>query len=671
VSRVARLAPRTAWRASAWYAVATIVMTWPLAPQLMHGVPSDFGDPLLNCWILAWNADHFLKALTGDVGALRGLWHTNIFFPEPYTLAYSELLIAQSLQILPIYAVTGNIVLCYNLLFLSTFFLSAVGMFLLVRAMVGDWRVAFVAGLMFGFLPYRSAQASHLQVMSTQWMPLALLGFHRAVATLRLRPLAGGTLALVTQSLSCGYFLVFFSLFVPPFVVFEMFRHGRLRRVQLWVALAVAAVVAGAVTLPFMQPYFALRDLRGTKRHIDELKVFSADTWSWMTAEYGTTPVSRWVRLAPRPEGSLFPGVLTSIFAVMGVVGGVRRTWTASRRVPFWTVHPPHAAGRWWRRPRVWTTVGLVLAGAGGLTLLLLIAGAGGIYMVGDTRIRVQSIRRPLALACVGAMLLLATSPRIRAAASRAVRSPLAFAAVSTFVAVYLSLGPDPRAGGTGLGGPAVYAWLFETVPGFDGLRVPARFAAVALLFMVLVAGWGLRDVLARWPRRAALTAALVSAGWLAEATVVPLPVNAGMSKDSPELNAPPSHVPVWPDVPPIIAAVRQLPDATVLLVLPIGDISWEIRHVYDSTMHWRRMVNGYSGYAPDSYLDLANLLREPYRAPKAAWNAVLAAGITHILVRGGAYSTDEPPSPLKWLEAHGAVPIATRGIDRLYRVPR
>jgi hypothetical protein len=364
--------------------------------------------------------------------------------------------------------------------------------------------------------------------------------------------------------------------------------------------------------------------------------------------------------------------MLVVLFASIGVAGGFRRTWRSAKQVPFSRSLPPdRGPHRWWRKPDVWTRVGLVLLLIGGLGLLLIVAGGGGLYVVGDTRVRIQSIRRPTILTCAGLALLWWGSPKVRAIVSAPVRSLLAFAAFLALAAAYLSLGPDPRAGGSGLGGPGVYAWLFATVPGFDGLRVPARFGAVALVFMVVVAAWGLRDMLARWPRRAGWAAGLVSVLWLAEAAVLPFPVDVSMSADSPTLNAPPGHVPVWPDVPPIISAVRQLPADAVLLVFPFGDISWEIRHVYDSTLHWRRMVNGYSGYAPDSYLDLGTLLREPYRSPDAAWQAVLGANITHILVQGDAYPTDEPPAPFRWLEAHGAVPLAARGRDRLYLISR
>ena len=107
-------------------------MTWPLAAGLARDVPGDLGDSLLNMWILGWGAEHLPRLLTGR-SAGRDFWNANIFHPEPLALSFSEHLFGQVLQILPVYHLTGNLILCYNLLFLSTFVLSAFGMYLLVR----------------------------------------------------------------------------------------------------------------------------------------------------------------------------------------------------------------------------------------------------------------------------------------------------------------------------------------------------------------------------------------------------------------------------------------------------------------------------------------------------------------------------------------------------------
>ena len=57
------------------------------------------------------------------------------------------------------FAATGNMVLCYNLLFLSTIVLAGWGMYLLVRELTGRPLAAFVAGLAFAFAPYRISEA--------------------------------------------------------------------------------------------------------------------------------------------------------------------------------------------------------------------------------------------------------------------------------------------------------------------------------------------------------------------------------------------------------------------------------------------------------------------------------------------------------------------------------
>lgn len=653
--------PYSPWRAAAWYVALTVAMTWPLSANLTSRLPNDLGDPVLNCWILAWNADHLQQLLTGHPEAWRELWHGNIFYPERYTLGYSEVLLAQSIQALPIWAATRNIVLGYNVLFLSTFALSGLGMFLLVREWLKDWRVAFVAGLLFAFIPYRAHQASHIQVMTNQWMPFALYGFERAVALRRWRPLVGGSVALVAQNLSCGYFLVFFSLFVPPFVVAALVRHRRAGDIGLWVRFTAAALVVGVATLPFLQPYFALRDLHDMRRSMDELVAFSADTWSWLMPAPDSTIWSRWLAPLAKPEGSLFPGAIPVLLALVAIWSGTRRLVS---EYPFL---PRHVSTGAWYRVATWVAGILVVWGA--LTFVLLIAGGGGLYRLGGLRIRIQSLSRSLEFLALGTLVLFVLSDRMRKAAAGLRFSPLAFAGLATVVAAYLSLGPQPQAGGDDLNGPPLYSWLYQVVPGVDGLRVPARFAAVGGLFLVLTAGFGLRDLLNRWPKAASPLLIALSTLWLLESAVLPFPVAVSVSADTPALEAPPSALPVGWTAPAEATLLATLPADAALLHLPLGDISWELQYMYGSIYHWRNMVNGYSGYAPRTYLDSVDALRDPTRNPERAWNRVLDAKVTHIAVHRSAYRGAQPPSPYAWLAAHGAILMQSAGGIDLFRV--
>ena len=60
-------------------------MLFPLSINLTDMVPEPT-DPLLNAWRMQWNAHAFLSGPDG----LTNLFNTNIFYPFPLTLAYSE-----------------------------------------------------------------------------------------------------------------------------------------------------------------------------------------------------------------------------------------------------------------------------------------------------------------------------------------------------------------------------------------------------------------------------------------------------------------------------------------------------------------------------------------------------------------------------------------------------
>lgn len=65
--------------------------------------------------------------------------------------------------------------------------------------------------------------------------------------------------------------------------------------------------------------------------------------------------------------------------------------------------------------------------------------------------------------------------------------------------AFLFSLGPILHVAGRRLWIPLPYTALYFVVPGFTGLRAPARFAVLALLSLVVLAGIGFRQIEARW----------------------------------------------------------------------------------------------------------------------------------------------------------------------------
>ena len=222
-------------------------------------------------------------------------------------------------MILPVYAITRNPILVYNVAFLATFVLSALGMFLFVRELTGSRSAAFLAGVAYGFAPYRFGTLSHLQVLSSMWMPFAWLGFHRYFETRRLAPLAGGTLAWIAQNLSCGYYLLFFTPAMGIFLAWELTRRRLWADRQVWRHLLFAAAAVAIATVPFLVPYLELRRLGFSPRSLAETGRFSSDVYGYLTTDVRMALWGRLVRAWPKPEGSLFPGFTIVLLAALAV----------------------------------------------------------------------------------------------------------------------------------------------------------------------------------------------------------------------------------------------------------------------------------------------------------------------------------------------------------------
>lgn len=608
---------RQAAVATAAYFAITLAWTWPLAAGLARDVPADFGDPLLNAWILAWDATH--------LG--RGWWNANIFFPHPLALAYSEHLLPQALSILPIYALTRNPILCYNLVFLATFVLSGLGMFLLARELTGRADAAFVAGLAYAFAPYRVASLPHVQVLSSAWLPFALYGFRRYFDTGRTHALAGGAAAWLLLNLSSGYYLLFGSPVVIAYVAWELITRRATAGSQKPpyvrdVAFAIALVAAA--TLPFVIPYLELRRLGFEPRPVSEVIRFSADTFAYLTADPNVRVWGSLAQAWPRAEGALFPGVTVGVLAVVSVAQPFRTAADRSAK--------PFALLPW---------------------LIVLLP----LFNVHLPLVRTTSVARTLILAALASGAMLAVSSRQRRALGNWTTSPAGFFTLVVVFAFAMSVGPEVHARGRRVADGVPYATAYRFVPGFDGVRVPARFDTIVVFGLA-----GLGALAVRTRRTAIVAGALI----VIESCAVPIPINQNdTAYRRPHLAALPDRVSL-DDRRGLDAFLAQLPASAAIVELPLGEPAFDIRYMFASTRHWKPLVNGYSGGTPADYIQLAGDLQDVLTRPDRAWTSLAATGATHAVVHEALYENGLGTAITGWLRAHGAHEVDRFGSDRV-----
>jgi hypothetical protein len=545
--------------ALAVYVGASLFIGREILAHLSTAIANDAGDPILTTSILHWIGSH--------VPYSDAWYQLPIFYPSRDTLTFSEHLLGVAVVAAPIEWLTGSAVAAYNVTVVLSFMLSAAAMFALGLRLTRSVPAAFIAGLAYGFAPYRISQLPHIQMEVVWWAPLALLGLHAYLDTGRVRWLVVYGVAWTLQGAANGYMLVFLSVLIGVWTLWFVIAQRRWRELTM---IAAATVIAVIPLAPILLRYVQAHRFYGMVRSVEEIKFFSADI-----AAIGCAPplltVWGWVRVGCRPEGELFPGV--ALFALF--VG-------AAIAVFKWGP-PSTPAPRWVRiAARLLLLVGVVYAA---IALSVWRFGPWS-YQLGPLRVSSSSVAKPLLVSLCSFLLALLIPPGARMAARRA--STTSFYVLGAVLMWLLALGPRLRFMDKSIGYDGPYDWVM-LIPGGDGLRVPARFWMVAVLCLAVVAALFVADVLKRRQGRGAtLFVALVAVCVLADGWVNAIPVQ-----------------PLPPSVPnPAALAGRTVLD------LPMGDYP-DIGAQYRAVLGGWRTINGYSGFAPLYYPMLTEAANE------------------------------------------------------------
>jgi hypothetical protein len=546
--------PRTReWLAAAFllYLLLSLLITWPLAVHLSDGVPHDLADPLLNTWLLWWNAH--------AIPFSAQWWDGPFFHPIPGVLSFSESLVGLTPLATPLQWLGAPALAAYNAAFVASFALSAFSMHLLARALGLRPGASLVAGLAFGFAPHRAADLAHLQVLSAYFIPLVFLAAHRFVQGGRRiwLGLFGG--AWVLQGLSNGYFLAYTGLLFAAWLLwFARSMPDRRRAASLVFAWGLAL----SCLAPVLWRYSRWHAAYGFERRIEEIESFSVDVRGFLAAPPGLAHWTQGPRVAP--ESCLFPGITLLVLLATLLAAG------------------------WRRRPRGDGRTRLALAIVAAVTALAAaftaVSGPWRLSLLGLT-VSVKALSKPLAVALYALVLLILTSRSVRDAWRRG--SVPAFYILAAAAAVVLALGPNPGAGDLKVWDKAPYYFLLE-LPGLSALRAPTRLATLAVFGLALVGGAALdRLVRRRGSRSSLLLVALAAGGVLWDGWLAPLPI-----VPAPAMTALPAEA--------AGASVLELP----------SDTERDTAAMFRATGHRRPVVNGYSGYAPPHYLALRAGLR-------------------------------------------------------------
>jgi hypothetical protein len=243
----------------------------------------------------------------------------------------------------------------------------------------------------------------------------------------------------------------------------------------------------------------------------------------------------------------------------------------------------------------------------------------------------------------------------------------ISFFAFAAIAAGLLALGPEitvkDRAIGTG-----PFNLLYQYVPGFNGLRAPARFIMVVEFCLAILAGAGAAVMLAR--RRLAGTVLVCAActGILIENWFAPMQTHFRM--DTAGLNPTGINLVTGSRISPLYTLVRDSTAHPVLIEFPFGEPGYEIQASFYAGYHRRPIINGYSGFFPDDYMKRATFLVGFPKDLDAATKAVRHSMATMALVHEDAFLNGRGHEITEWLMSMGARQIAADGNNKLLQLP-
>jgi hypothetical protein len=223
-----------------------------LMPLSLHPATRlvDDGDATQGLWTLWWASHHLF---TGR------LFDANAFYPHPGGLLYNEPLLAQGLLARPLFALFDNAAVVHNLAVIATLALAAFAFHVLARELTGSAAAAFVGACLYAFNATTLSDLARLQLVSIQWLPLALLSLHRLFVRGRARWALAFAAFSILHGLSCFYYLLFYLLALAVLIPVYVWMTRAWTKPRLLALLAVlgllCGVVLGAAALPYLRQY--------------------------------------------------------------------------------------------------------------------------------------------------------------------------------------------------------------------------------------------------------------------------------------------------------------------------------------------------------------------------------------------------------------------------------
>ena len=291
--------------AALFFLALAIAATRPLAALFRTHVLGHL-DVLVDLWTVHWLATHFF-----DPGQI---FQGNMFHPARHAVLHSDLSLGTVVLLLPFRPFVHDPVPLVNLAVLLALAFGGWAFHALGHAVTGNRWAGLLCGVLAAFNSHQMRHLYHLNLLTTGWLALFLLGLHRTLERPTAFSVALAAVSFALSAQSSGYYGVAAVVLAAVFAALNVRALGRS---QVLAALAAAALLGALLTLPYLTAYLDARYEQGLRRNINMSAAMAFHPSQDLTSD---AYAYRW--LSPREGERLFPGALA---LVLGAVAVARR----------------------------------------------------------------------------------------------------------------------------------------------------------------------------------------------------------------------------------------------------------------------------------------------------------------------------------------------------------
>lgn len=220
------------------------------------------GDPALNMYFLEWGSKYILNDIPNYINSIFSL---PIAYPYENSLSFSDNLFGNLLIFLPLYIITDDNILSYNIFILVNYFFNFFSMsFFLSNTKLINYKTNYykyvlstLGGLVFAFsLPSITLLGGHFQLLPMFFIPISIYFYEKVWLSNLTKDHILFALALSMQfylGIQLGFFLLILLLALLPYYYFN--RKVQIKEILKNMPYSILIVLAlvGSLLYPYLE----------------------------------------------------------------------------------------------------------------------------------------------------------------------------------------------------------------------------------------------------------------------------------------------------------------------------------------------------------------------------------------------------------------------------------